>query len=106
MYQNINRIHHNKIKWLKGYNGIKEAIERDATIIGCAETNIPWLNEHKQTIIQHAKNANAQKPILTTSNSILTGKSKHYQPGGIATIMHKKWTGRFVKEINDPRGCG
>ena len=98
MYQNINGIHNNEIKWLKGYNGLKDVIERDATIIGCAETNIPWLNEHKQTIIKHAKNANAQKPILTASNSILTGKSKHYQPGGTATIIHKKMDRTIRKE--------
>ena len=44
IFQNANGICISKLNWAKCYNGIKEAIEMDAAIIGLAETNIPWRN--------------------------------------------------------------
>ena len=71
-------------------SSIKKAVEREATIIGYAQTNIPWIKEHKQTLQKQAQRKQAQNPILTTLNSTIKSSSKYYQPGGTATMIHNK----------------
>ena len=73
-------------------------------IIACAETNIVWNNKQ----IAQAKKIMRDKKIkntMITSSSTIKGKSNYYQPGGTATIITEKWTGRVTNPIHDNRGC-
>ena len=81
-------------------------------MIGCAETNITWINKHKQTSKTQAQkststeiNCDSLQSIVITSNSATTSNSKHYKQGRTDTIIHKKWTGQYVSKIKNPTGC-
>jgi hypothetical protein len=75
-------------------------------IFGTTETNINWnakIRMEARTILQHKDNFNSAQ-IATSSNNETT--LTNYQPGGTATLITNKWTGRIIKQINDTSGMG
>jgi hypothetical protein len=73
-------------------------------LFGTTETNINWNNilrdEARSQCHQHYKTV-----IISTYSRIEPTKTS-YQPGGTATVITDKWTGRSTKQIKDTSGLG
>jgi hypothetical protein len=73
-------------------------------IAGIAETNVSWTEPrrlHAQQILKrHARQAHM---AVSSSNDV---GCNEYLPGGIASCVVGKWTGRIVETITDKSGLG
>jgi hypothetical protein len=64
-------------------------------VFGCAETNIAW-TEAKRKYAQHIIQTELKQANLLVSRSNDIGTSD-YQPGGIASCITGKYTGRILQ---------
>jgi hypothetical protein len=105
------RIFLKNINGIKNYNSwdsLTEACyhlhEHSVDFIGITETNINW-NEKIRSDTRQKFQQNYQSALISTSSSTDPTKT-NYQPGGTATIITDKYTGRSVKHIVDLSGMG
>jgi hypothetical protein len=93
-------------KWSNWDNACSILKEYNVDIFGITESNINWNTKHRmeaRNIAQKQGNFNSAQ-IATSSN--IESSLTNYQPGGTATVITNKWTGRITKQINDTSGMG
>jgi hypothetical protein len=95
-------------KYYNSWNSLDNACEHLNTlkidIIGITEPNINW-NEKIRSDTKQKFQKHYQTALISTSSSTDPTKS-YYQPGGTATIITNKYTGRAVRPIIDLTGMG
>jgi hypothetical protein len=101
-FQNINGI--NKNCWLDWKAAAQSIRAKEIDIFGCAETNTTW-HETTRTCAQNIIKAQTNQANLSVSSSNEAGTS-NYQPGGVASCVTGKWTGRVIKSFTDTSGLG
>jgi hypothetical protein len=103
--KNINRIK-NYNNWTNGKEACLELKNMGVDIFGTTKTNINWNTKicmEARNILQQKDNFNSAQIATSSSNEpTLT----NYQPGGTATVITYKWTGRVIKQLNDTSGMG
>lgn len=102
-FQNIHGI--SKNLWLDWTNAGKKIKELNIDIIGTAETNMLWTESVRRRAQHLMKQSVQTQTHIATSSSIDAGLSD-YQPGGTATGIFGKWTGRIITTTNDKSGMG
>jgi hypothetical protein len=101
-FQNINGV--NKNNWNDWQYAATQMKRLQIDIVGCAETNILW-TESKRKYAQYQISKHLKQANLAVSSSNAAGHTD-YQPGGVATCINSKWTGRILEQINDSSGLG
>jgi hypothetical protein len=99
------------INGIKSYNSWASLIEacyhlhsNSVDFIGITDPNINW-NEKLRSDTRQKFQQHYQSALLSTSSSTDPTKA-NYQPGGTATIITNRYTGRAVKPIVDLSGMG
>jgi hypothetical protein len=75
-------------------------------IFGVSETNIKWDTKIQGEARSKCQKHDAYNKVLLNTSSSTDPTLNHYQPGGTATIITNKWTGRATEPIIDPSGMG
>jgi hypothetical protein len=101
-FQNINGV--NKNNWTDWEHAAIQLQCQAIDIFGCAETNYAW-TEASRKLAQHKICKTKQQAQLSVASSNDTGTS-NYQPGGVASCITGKLTGRIIEQINDTSGLG
>jgi hypothetical protein len=101
-YQNINGV--NKLNWEEWKQASDQLKKLQVDAFGCAETNIAWTVASSR-YAQSQMKLHHQQACLTTGNSLEVGTTK-YQPGGTASRILGKWTGRILSTLTDTSGLG
>jgi hypothetical protein len=107
------RLYLKNINGIKSYNtwsnwntACKELIHMGIDIFGVTETNLKWNTKNvmeARNILQYKDNFYSAQ-ISTSSHHEPT--LTNYQPGGTATTITNKWTGRIKRQIHDSSGMG
>jgi hypothetical protein len=101
-FQNINGI--GKNNWLDWKRATLLLKEQEIDIFGCAETNTSW-TKAKRKYAQSMLQKTTRQANLSVSSSTECGTSD-YQPGGVASCITGKWTGRIIEAITDTTNMG
>jgi hypothetical protein len=102
-FQNVNGIRSYN-SWAPWANACNSLNDLQVDIFGIAETNLKWntrLQETARSICQR----HYHSALLSVSSSTDPTRTE-YQPGGTATIITNKWTGRSTTSIHDHSGLG
>lgn len=103
LFQNINGIRSYN-EWSPWTHACHSLQELQVDIFGIAETNIKWNKKHQTTARRLCQRHYNSALIATSSSNDIT--KTDYQPGGTATIITNKWTGRSTSNIHDTSGLG
>lgn len=101
--KNINGLKANN-SWDKWDNGCEEAYSQKIDIFGICESNINWNTNNRMLAKAKCQKAYGLAMISTSSSNEST--KTEYQPGGTATIITGKYTGRVTQPIQDLSGMG
>lgn len=102
-FQNIHGI--SKNQWLDWVQAGRQVRKFSIDIVGNVETNILWtesLRRQAQYLIRNSARTQAHTAVASSIDSGTT----NFQPGGTATTVFGKWTGRLVTTTNDKSGMG
>jgi hypothetical protein len=102
-FQNINGLQERKFhgRWT---DQLKYMEQHDIDICGLAETNTNWkFNNTREELTTKAKLAFKNSAINFSINQFNPKRSTNYQPGGCVQICKNHWTGRIIRQIDDPR---
>jgi hypothetical protein len=101
-FQNINGI--SKNKWFDWQQASLQLHALHIDMFGCAETNTTWTDTKRKYAQYQIQKINKQANLSVCSSTEVG--SSDYQPGGVASCITGKWTGRITETINDPSGLG
>jgi hypothetical protein len=75
-------------------------------IFGVSETNIKWNAKLRSEARAKCQKQDIYNKVLIDTSSSIDQTINNYQPGGTATLITNKWTGRATQPINDTSGMG
>jgi exonuclease III len=109
----LERIYFININGLRAARRFEDAMElfvladgAKITMLGMAETNVPWQDKEVKDQIQSRMFQCWGQSTMTTSQAKARKKVKKYQPGGTGIFMKDSWTTRVIECSEDSHKMG
>jgi hypothetical protein len=104
-FKNINGIR-NYNSWEIWEHACQTLKSYSIDIFGVSETNIKWDTKLRNDARTKSQKKDSYTNVLIDTSSSTDPTINSYQPGGTATIITNKWTGRAALPIHDTSGMG